>query len=81
MMFRIKLIFQVFVVDLNVAMTVAVETIMDQIFELMLRSCGSCWSVVVAVQAGEGVCLKEQLYYSDFTFFWNSLNIAPQHSC
>jgi len=51
MMFRIKLIFQVFVVDLNVAMTVAVETVMDQIFELMLRSFGSCWSVVVAVQA------------------------------
>jgi len=39
-------------------MTVAVETIMDQIFELMLRSCRSCWSVVVAVQAGEGVGLN-----------------------
>jgi len=31
---------------------------MDQIFELMLRICGFCWSVVVAVQAGEGVGLN-----------------------
>ena len=53
-------------------MTVAVETIMDQIFELMLRICGFCWSEVVAVQAGEGVGLKEKLYHSRILFFWNS---------
>ena len=67
------MIYRVFVVDLNIAMTVAVKTIMDQILELMLRSCGPSWSVIVAVQAGEGVGLKEKLYHSDITLFWNSL--------
>ena len=67
------MIYRVFVVDLNIAMTVAVKTIMDQILELMLRSCGPSWSVIVAVQAGEGVGLKEKLYPNDITFFWNCL--------
>ena len=48
---------------------------MDQIFELMLRSCGSWWSVVVAVQAGEGVGLKEKWYYIGISIFCTSLKI------